>query len=46
MLHKDYHRNGSVEIKTLVVSLKGPGPKKNWLAVNRQSQSDFDFELC
>jgi hypothetical protein len=37
MLHKDYDWKGSVEKKSLVVSLKGLGAKKNWLAVNRQS---------
>jgi hypothetical protein len=37
MLHKDYKRKCSVEEKSLVLSLKGLGAKKNWLAVNRQS---------
>jgi hypothetical protein len=36
MLHKDYYSKSSVK-KSLVVGLKGPGAKKNWLAVNRQS---------
>jgi hypothetical protein len=30
--------------KNLAVSLKGLGVKKNLLAVNRQSQSNSDFE--
>jgi hypothetical protein len=37
MLHKDYYRKSSVEKRSLVVDLKGPDVKKNWLAVNRQS---------
>jgi hypothetical protein len=37
MLWKDYDRNGSVEKKSVVVSLKGLGAKTNWLAVIRQS---------
>jgi hypothetical protein len=37
MLHKDYYRKSSVEKKSLVVGLKGPGAKANSLAVNRQS---------
>jgi hypothetical protein len=41
MLHKDYDRKGSVE-KTLIVSLERLGTKTNWLAVNRQSQSNPD----
>jgi hypothetical protein len=41
MLHKDYDRKSSVEKKSVVVVLKGLDAKMNWLAVNRQSQSDF-----
>jgi hypothetical protein len=37
MLYKDYDRRRSIEKKILAVSLKGLGPKTNWLAVNRQS---------
>jgi hypothetical protein len=38
MLHKDCERKGSVaKKKSLVVILKGLGPKANCLAVNRQS---------
>jgi hypothetical protein len=37
MLHKDYYRKSSVEKKTLVVGLKGPDAKMNWLSANRQS---------
>jgi hypothetical protein len=38
MLRKDYDRKLSVEKKnTLVVGLKGPDAKTNWLAINRQS---------
>jgi hypothetical protein len=37
MLHKDYDREGSVEKKSFIVSLKGLDAKMNWLAVNRQS---------
>jgi hypothetical protein len=29
----------------MVVVLKGPGAKTNWLAVNRQSQNNFDFDF-
>jgi hypothetical protein len=48
VLHKDYDRKGSVEKKSLVVSLKGLGAKTNWLEVTRQSESNsgFDFELA
>jgi hypothetical protein len=44
MLHKDYDRKGLVT-KTLVVSLKGLDAKMNSLAVNRQSYSNFDFDV-
>jgi hypothetical protein len=44
MLHKDYDHNGSVANIYMVVSLKGSGAKSNWLAVNRPSLSNFDFE--
>jgi hypothetical protein len=27
------------------MGLKGPGTKMNWLAVNRQSKSEFDFDI-
>jgi hypothetical protein len=37
MLRKDYDRKGSVEKRTLVVSLKALGAKTNWRAVNHQS---------
>jgi hypothetical protein len=38
MLHKECERKGSVKKKeSLVVSLKGPDAKTNWLEVNRQS---------
>jgi hypothetical protein len=30
MLHKDYYQKGSVEKKTLVLSLKGLSTKTNW----------------
>jgi hypothetical protein len=43
MLHKDYYRKSSVE-KSMVVDLKRPDTKMNCLAVNRQSQCDFDFD--
>jgi hypothetical protein len=46
ILHRDYDHKGSVEKKSLVVSLKGLGAKTNWLAVNRQPQSNFDFGFC
>jgi hypothetical protein len=36
-LHTDYDSKGSTEKKSLVVILKGPDAKTNWLAVNRQS---------
>jgi hypothetical protein len=42
MLRKDYNRKCSVEKVIPVVSLKGLVAKKNWLVVNRQSQSNFD----
>jgi hypothetical protein len=51
MLHKDHYRKSSVE-KSLVMDLKGPDAKTNWLAVNGQSQNnfdsdfDFDFDFC
>jgi hypothetical protein len=45
MLHKDYDRKGAVEKTFLIVSLKGFVAKTNGLAVNRQSQSNFDFDL-
>jgi hypothetical protein len=45
MLHKDYARKGSVENNSMVVSLKGLDAKTNLLAVNRQSQSNFDFDF-
>jgi hypothetical protein len=35
-LRKDYYHKSSVEKKILVVGLKGPDNKTNWLAVNRQ----------
>jgi hypothetical protein len=44
MLHKDYARKSSV-IKSLVVGVKGFDAQANWLAVNRQSQSTFDFDF-
>jgi hypothetical protein len=37
MLHEDYYARVKFENKSLDVSLKGPGAKTNWLAVNRQS---------
>jgi hypothetical protein len=37
MLRKDYDYKGSVEKKSLVVSLKGLDAKTNWLAVSRKS---------
>jgi hypothetical protein len=37
MLYKNYNRKGSVEKEMLLMSLKGLGAKRNWLAVNRQS---------
>jgi hypothetical protein len=37
LLHKDYDSKGSVREKSLVMGLKGPDAKTNWLAVNRQS---------
>jgi hypothetical protein len=38
MLHKDYDSKGSIEKKkSLVVILKGPGTKTNWMTLNRQS---------
>jgi hypothetical protein len=41
---KDYYRKCSVEKeRSLAVSLKGLDAKTNWLAVNRQSSSKFDF---
>jgi hypothetical protein len=43
MLHKGYNRKSSVE-KILLVRLKGLGAETNWLAVNRQSQSNSDFD--
>jgi hypothetical protein len=43
MLHNDYDRKGLVvKKKSLVMILKGFGAKTNWLAVNRQSQSNSD----
>jgi hypothetical protein len=41
MLHKDYDRKGPVakKEKSLVVSLKGLVAKTNYLAVNRQQES-------
>jgi hypothetical protein len=46
MVHKDYGGNGSVakKKKSLVVSLKGPGAKTNWLVVNHQSWSKCDSD--
>jgi hypothetical protein len=43
LVREDYDRSGSVEKKILDVSLKGLGAKMNWLVVNRQSYSNFDF---
>jgi hypothetical protein len=44
-LNKDYDSKGSVAKKrTLVVTLKGLDAKTNSLAVNRQSQSNSDFD--
>jgi hypothetical protein len=43
MLHKDYYRRSSAEKKILVVGLKGLDAKTDWLAVNRQSKSNFDI---
>jgi hypothetical protein len=40
MLHKNNDRKSSVD-KTEVVILKGLGAKMNWLAVNRQSWSNW-----
>jgi hypothetical protein len=45
MLHKDQYRKISIEKKTLVVSLKGPDAKTNWLAANPQSQNNFNFDV-
>jgi hypothetical protein len=46
MLLKDYDRKGSFEKKSFVVNFKGLGVKTNSLAVNHQSQSDSDSEVC
>jgi hypothetical protein len=43
MLHTDYNRKFSVT-KMLVVSLKGLVAKTNWLAVNRQAESNSDSD--
>jgi hypothetical protein len=45
MLHQDYDGKGSVGKKSLFLSLKGIDPKTNCLALNRQSQSNFDLVL-
>jgi hypothetical protein len=46
MLYEDYYRKGSVgKTKSLAVSLKGLDAETNWLAVNRQSWSNFDFDF-
>jgi hypothetical protein len=44
MLCKEYYRKSSVEKKSLVVGLKGLDAKTNWLVVNHQSWSNFDFD--
>jgi hypothetical protein len=44
MLHKDYDRKCSVKKRILVVSLKGLVAKTNWLAVDRQPQSNSDSD--
>jgi hypothetical protein len=41
---KDYNHKGSIAKKN-VVSLIELGAKTNWMAGNRQSWSNFDFEL-
>jgi hypothetical protein len=47
VLYKDCDHKGSVaKNKSLVVSLKGLGAKTNWLAVNSQSWSKIDFDVC
>jgi hypothetical protein len=45
LLHKDYNRKGAVVKISLVVSLKVLGAKMKWLVVNRQSQSNFNFDF-
>jgi hypothetical protein len=37
MLQNDYYHKSSAGKESLIVGLKGPGAKMNWLAVNRQS---------
>jgi hypothetical protein len=45
-VHKDYDRMGSVQNnKSEVVSLKGLDDKTKRLAVNRQSESNCDFDF-
>jgi hypothetical protein len=43
MLHRDFYRRGSVENKNYGRGLKGLDTKTNWLAVKRQSLSNFNF---
>jgi hypothetical protein len=46
MLHKDYYRKGSTGGKNLwSLSLQGLDARTNWLALNRQSWSNFDFDF-
>jgi hypothetical protein len=46
MFHKDYYRKSSVRNKnSLIVGLNGPDAKMNWLAVNRKSWGNFDFDF-
>jgi hypothetical protein len=45
MLHRNYYRKDSVEEKSFVMSRNGLDAKENWLAVNRQSKSNFGFDF-